>query len=163
MKRCTWTQDNIYNNKYHDLEWGVPVHDDRKLFEFLILDAFQAGLSWLTILKKRENFAKAFDNFDFEKIACYDDSKKSELLKNDRIIRNKMKIEASIQNAKSFIEIRKEFGSFDRYIWQFTGHQTVVHAFTDAKEIPSKCKESDAMSLDLKKRGLKFVGQLNPA
>jgi DNA-3-methyladenine glycosylase I len=158
MKRCAWTADNPFNNHYHDTEWGVPVHDDRKLFEFLVLDAFQAGLSWLTILKKRENFVKAFDNFDFEKIALYSDSKKTELMNDEGIIRNKMKIEASVQNAKQFIEIRKEFGTFDRYIWQFTGNKTIIHEFTNMKEVPAKSPGSDAMSSDLQKRGFKFVG-----
>ncbi len=158
MKRCAWTGDNPYNNHYHDTEWGIPLHDDTKLFEFLILDTFQAGLGWLTILKKRENFRRAFDNFDFEKIAFYDDSKKSELLRDVGIIRNKMKIEACIQNAKYFIEIRNEFGSFDKYIWQFTNFKPLIHTFNYFKEIPSKSVESDAKSRNLKKRGFKFAG-----
>ncbi len=156
--RCDWTNNNPYNNEYHDKEWGVPLHDDRKLFEFLILDAFQAGLSWLTILKKRENFRKAFDNFDAEKIAAYDENKIKELLNNQGIIRNKLKIKAAISNAKAFLSIQKEFGSFDKYIWQFTGYKTIVNRWKSWKEIPASTKESDAMSKDLKKRGFKFVG-----
>jgi DNA-3-methyladenine glycosylase I len=156
--RCDWTNNNPYNIEYHDTEWGVPLHDDQKLFEFLILDAFQAGLSWLTILKKRENFRKAFDNFDAKKIALYDDKKINELLNNAGIIRNKLKIHAAVSNAKSFLKIREEFGSFDKYIWQFTKHKTIVNKWKNWKEIPASTKESDAMSKDLKKRGFKFVG-----
>ncbi len=156
--RCDWTNNNPYNIEYHDKEWGLPLHNDQKLFEFLILDAFQAGLSWLTILKKRENFRKAFDNFDAKKIALYDDKKINELLNNAGIIRNKLKIHASVTNAKSFLEIQKEFGSFDKYIWQFTKHKTIVNKWENWKEIPASTKESDAMSKDLKKRGFKFVG-----
>ncbi len=156
--RCDWTNNNPYNIEYHDKEWGLPLHNDQKLFEFLILDAFQAGLSWLTILKKRENFRKAFDNFDAKKIALYDDKKINELLNNAGIIRNKLKIHASVTNAKSFLEIQKEFGSFDKYIWQFTKHKTIVNKWKNWKEIPASTKESDAMSKDLKKRGFKFVG-----
>ena len=156
--RCDWTHNNPYNNEYHDKEWGVPLHDDRKLFEFLILDAFQAGLSWLTILKKRENFRNAFDNFDAEKIAAYDENKIKELLNNQGIIRNKLKIKAAVSNAKAFLSIQREFGSFDKYIWQFTGYKTIVNRWKSWKEIPASTKESDAMSKDLKKRGFKFVG-----
>jgi len=156
--RCEWTKDNAYNNVYHDEEWGVPVHDDRKLFEFLVLDAFQAGLSWLTILKKRENFRKAFDDFDALKIAKYDEKKIQSLMKDEGIIRNKLKIAATIDNAASFLQIVKQFGSFDKYIWQFTDYKTIQNKWTSMKEIPATSKESDAMSIDLKKRGFRFVG-----
>ncbi|MCF6184870.1 MAG: DNA-3-methyladenine glycosylase I [Bacteroidales bacterium] len=156
--RCTWTKNNPYNIEYHDKEWGVPVHDDKKLFEFLILDAFQAGLSWVTILKKRENFRKAFNNFDYEKIAKYDRNKIEELMKNSGIIRNKLKINAAVNNAKAFIKIQKEFGTFDNYIWSFVNHKTIKNTFKTWEEIPATSKESDAMSKDLKKRGFKFVG-----
>ncbi len=156
--RCGWTAENPYHIQYHDTEWGVPVHDDRKLFECLFLETFQAGLSWLTILKKRENFRLAFDNFDFEKMARYNDTKIQELIENKEIIRNKLKIKASINNAEIVINIRKEFGSFDKYIWQFTQHKTIVNQWKSQAEIPTTSPESDAMSKDLKKRGFKFVG-----
>ncbi len=156
--RCTWTHDNPYNNKYHDEEWGVPVHDDRKLFEFLILDAFQAGLTWLSILKKRENFRKAFDNFEYEVIANYQDSKLETLMQDEGVIRNRLKIWAARTNAQAFIKIREEFGTFDNYIWQFVGHETIVNQWDNIKQIPATSPESDAMSKDLKKRGFKFVG-----
>jgi DNA-3-methyladenine glycosylase I len=158
IKRCEWAKNNPYNHKYHDEEWGVPVHDDTKLFEFLVLDAFQAGLSWLTILKKRENFRKAFDNFDPIKISKYDEQKIELLMKDEGIIRNKLKIIATIGNAIAFLKVKKEFGSFDNYIWQFTGHKTVHNKWNDFKRIPVRTKESDLMSLDLKKQGFKFVG-----
>jgi len=158
VNRCNWTKNNSYNIEYHDAEWGVPVHDDRKLFEFLVLDAFQAGLSWLTILKKRDNFRKAFDNFDYFKISQYNEEKVSELINNAGIIRNKLKINATISNAKHFIEIQKEFGTFDKYIWGFVNHKTIKNSFKSWEEIPATSKESDAMSKDLKKRGFKFVG-----
>jgi DNA-3-methyladenine glycosylase I len=158
MIRCDWTKDNPYNIEYHDNEWGLPVHDDRKLFEFLVLDAFQAGLSWLTILKKRENFRKAFDNFDAKIIAKYDKIKTDALLKDERIIRNRLKIEATVSNAAAFLSVQKEFGSFDKYIWQFVNGKTIVNKWKNFKEIPPKSVESDKMSADLKKRGFKFVG-----
>lgn len=158
IKRCEWANKNAYNYKYHDEEWGVPVHDDRKLFEFLVLDAFQAGLSWLTILKKRENFRKVFDNFDALKISKYNEQKVEQLMKDEGIIRNKLKIIATISNAQAFLKVQKEFGSFDKYIWQFTGHKTIINKWKDFKEIPTRTKESDLMSLDLGKRGFKFVG-----
>jgi DNA-3-methyladenine glycosylase I len=157
-KRCAWAGTNPIYVKYHDTEWGIPLHDNRKLFEFLLLDGFQAGLSWVTILKKRSNYRKAFDHFVPEKIATYDLYKVKELLSNKGIIRNKLKIEASIQNAKSFLIVQKEFGSFDNYIWQFTGNQTIKNAWKTLAEIPAQTKESVAMSIDLKKRGFKFVG-----
>jgi len=156
--RCTWTNNESHNILYHDTEWGVKLHDDVKLFEFLILDAFQAGLSWLTILKKRENFRVAFDNFDYNKIASYSDEKVVELMNNEGIIRNKLKIYASITNAQKYIEIQKEFGSFDKYIWQFTDNKQLVNKYSTWKEIPARSPESDKMSKDLKKRGFKFVG-----
>ncbi len=158
INRCNWTNNNSYNIEYHDKEWGVPVHDDQKLFEFLLLDAFQAGLSWLTILKKRENFKKAFDNFDHNKIATYKEDKISELIEDKGIIRNKLKIRTSVSNAQAFIKIQEEFKTFDHYIWSFVNHKTIKNTFNTLKEIPATSKESDAMSKDLKKRGFKFVG-----
>ncbi|OFX87190.1 MAG: DNA-3-methyladenine glycosylase [Bacteroidetes bacterium GWF2_33_16] len=155
--RCSWAEKTIFHD-YHDTEWGVPVHDDRKLFEFLVLDAFQAGLSWSTILNKRENFRKAFDDFDYEKVARYDQHKIDELLQNEGIIRNKLKVNGTVKNAKAFIQVQQEFGSFDKYIWQFTGGKTLVNKWTDLKQIPAKSKESDSMSKDLQKRGFTFVG-----
>jgi DNA-3-methyladenine glycosylase I len=156
--RCAWAGTDPVYVEYHDTEWGTPLHDDRKLFEFLLLDGFQAGLSWITILKKRLNYRKAFDHFEPGKIAAYDLHKVKELISNKGIIRNKLKIEAAIQNAKSFLAVKKEFGSFDHYIWQFTGGQTTKNAWKTLAEIPAQTKESVAMSNDLKKRGFKFVG-----
>ena len=156
--RCAWAGTDPIYVKYHDTEWGIPLHDDRKLFEFLLLDGFQAGLSWITILKKRSNYRKAFDHFEPGKMAAYDLYKVKELLANKGIIRNRLKIEAAIQNAKSFLAVQKEFGSFDKYIWQFTGSQTIKNAWKTMAEIPAQTKESVAMSNDLKKRGFKFVG-----
>lgn len=155
--RCPWPKKPL-DIEYHDHEWGVPVHDDKKLFEFLVLDAFQAGLSWSTILNKRENFRKALDQFDYKKIAKYDQKKIDELLQNEGIIRNKLKINATIKNANAFIKVIKEFGSFDKYIWSFTGGKTIINSWNDLKEIPAKSKESDAMSKDLQTRGFTFVG-----
>ncbi|MBI5402777.1 MAG: DNA-3-methyladenine glycosylase I [Ignavibacteriae bacterium] len=157
-KSCPWTSTNPLMIKYHDEEWGVPLHDDRKLFEFIILDAFQAGLSWNTIINKRKNFRKAFDNFNANKIAKYDAKKIKELLNDEGIIRNKMKINATVQNAKAFLDIKKEFGSFDKYIWQFTGGKTIDNKLSDLKKMPVTSNESDAMSKDLKARGFGFVG-----
>lgn len=156
-QRCSWPKKEL-DIEYHDNEWGVPVHDDDKLFEFLVLDAFQAGLSWSTILNKRENFRKAFDNFDYKKIINYDQSKIDELLQDAGIIRNKLKIKATISNAKAFMEVQKEFGSFDKYIWSFTGGKTKINKWTELSQIPATSLESDNMSKDLKKRGFKFVG-----
>ncbi len=158
IKRCNWAKNNPFETEYHDKEWGVPVHDDTKLFEFLLLDGFQAGLSWLTILKKRENFREAFDNFDYVKISKYGESEIIELLKNKGIIRNKLKIKATISNAVAFLKIQKEFGTFEKYIWAFVNHKTIKNSFKTWEEIPATSKESDAMSKDLKKRGFKFVG-----
>lgn len=156
--RCPWPAENQLAVLYHDQEWGVPVHDDRKHFEFLVLDAFQAGLSWNTILNKRENFRAAFDNFDFEKIASYDEEKVNELMNNPGIIRNKSKIRATISNARAFISIVEEHGSFDRYIWKFVNYKPVVNTFQSLKDTPAKTELSDAMSKDLIKKGFKFVG-----
>lgn len=156
--RCGWvSKEQIYID-YHDNEWGKPVHDDHKLFEFLILETFQAGLSWITILKKRENFRLAFDNFDFEKIAEYNDAKFDELITNAGIIRNKLKIRAAISNAKAFIEIRKEFGTFDKYIWAFVNYKPIDNKWVSNENIPATTELSDSVSKDLKKRGFKFVG-----
>jgi DNA-3-methyladenine glycosylase I len=157
-KRCEWAKTNLFNSKYHDEEWGVPVHDDGKLFEFLVLDAFQAGLSWLTILKKRENFRKALDNFDPILISKYSLEKIDILMMDEGIIRNKLKIHATIGNAKAFLKTQLEFGSFDKYIWQFTKHRTIHNRWINPKQIPARTKESDTMSADLQKRGFKFVG-----
>jgi DNA-3-methyladenine glycosylase I len=157
MNRCPWAKNDLYV-EYHDKEWGVPVHDDRLLFEFLILEGAQAGLSWEIILKKRQNYRLAFDQFRPATIAKYDKRKRRSLLNNPGIIRNALKIEAAIQNAKIFLAVQKEFGSFDRYIWNFVGHEPKLNAWKSTKEVPNKTPESDAMSKDLKKRGFKFVG-----
>jgi DNA-3-methyladenine glycosylase I len=144
--------------RYHDREWGVPVHNDRTLFEFLILEGAQAGLSWKTILDRRKNYRKAFSNFDVRKISEYTTKDVNRLLKDEGIIRNRLKIEATIENAKRFIEVKNEFGSFDRYIWQFVGGKTINNKFKKIAELPAQTKESQAMSRDLKKRGFRFVG-----
>ncbi len=157
-QRCQWVGDDPLYLKYHDEEWGTPVHDDRKLFEMLILEGAQAGLSWITILRKRENYLKAFDNFDAKKVAKYDSKKTAQLLQNEGIIRNRLKINAAIENAKLFLEVQKEFGSFDKYIWQFVGGKPIKNNWKTIKEVPAKTNESDAMSKDLQKRGFKFVG-----
>jgi DNA-3-methyladenine glycosylase I len=157
-KTCEWPNNNPLMIEYHDKEWGVPLHDDNKLFEYMILDAFQAGLSWNTIINKRDNFRKAFDNFDPVKISKYGDRKIQSLLNDAGIIRNRLKIHAAVNNAKAFLKVRKEFGTFDRYIWQFTGGKSIVNKWKTMKEIPAKTKESDAMSKDLLSRGFKFVG-----
>jgi len=159
--RCEWPgkeEKEPLMVKYHDEEWGVPVHDDMLHFEYLILDGFQAGLSWRTILNKRENFRKAFSGFDPVKISNYNEKDVNRLLKDAGIIRNRLKILSAITNAKKFLELQKEFGSFDKYIWQFTNHKTKHNAFKSLRELPPKTEESDAMSNDLKKRGFKFVG-----
>jgi DNA-3-methyladenine glycosylase I len=158
ITRCQWTGNDALYQKYHDEEWGVPVHDDRKLFEMLILEGVQAGLSWITILRKRENYRKAFDNFDAKKICKYDSKKIEQLLNNDGIIRNRLKISAAITNAKLFLEIQKEFGSFDKFIWQFVDGKPIIKHWKTMKEIPAKTTESDLISKELKKRGFKFVG-----
>jgi DNA-3-methyladenine glycosylase I len=156
--RCGWSVSDPLYISYHDEEWGVPLHDDRKLFEMLILEGAQAGLSWITILKKRENYRKAFDRFNAKKIAGYDARKKRELLSNAGIVRNRLKIDATISNAQAFLAVQKEFGSFDAYIWQFVGGEPKVNRWKSLKEIPPKTPESDAMSKDLKLRGFRFVG-----
>jgi DNA-3-methyladenine glycosylase I len=158
QKRCPWPANHPLAIKYHDTEWGVPVHDDRKHFEFILLDGFQAGLSWNTILNKRENFRKAFDDFDYEKIARYDENRVMGLMKDEGIIRNQAKIRATIGNANAFLAIQREFGSFDRFIWQFTNGKMIVHHLSDINEALVSSPESDAMSKELKKRGFKFVG-----
>ena len=158
IKSCEWPSKNELMLKYHDEEWGVPLHNDRKLFEFMLLDAFQAGLSWSIILKKRVNFRKAFDNYDINKIAKYNETKINKLLQDEGIIRNRLKINAAVQNAKAFLKVQKEFGTFDKYIWQFTGGKTIDNNLSDLKKMPVKSKESDAMSKDLKERGFSFVG-----
>jgi DNA-3-methyladenine glycosylase I len=156
--RCPWASDDPLIIDYHDQEWGVPVHNDRLLFEFLILEGAQAGLSWITVLKKRDNYRKAFDNFEPEKVALYDEGKIEDLLNNKGIIRNRLKIRAAVSNAKAVLEIQKEFKSFDRYIWQFVGNKTIQNQWKTLAEVPSSTSESIAMSKDLKKRGFKFVG-----
>ncbi len=156
--RCTWCGDDPLYMEYHDIEWGTPVYDDATLFEFLILETFQAGLSWITILRKRENFRKAFDNFDYQKIANYSEDKYDSLLQDAGIIRNKLKIKATISNAKLFIHIQNEFGSFSKYIWAFTNGKPITNKFKNRHEVPATTDISDTLSKDLKKRGFKFVG-----
>lgn len=158
LHRCGWCGNDSLYVSYHDKEWGVPIYDDHKLFEFLVLETFQAGLSWITILRKRENFRKAFDNFDYIKIANYNNEKFDELIKDAGIIRNKLKIKATISNAQNFIKIQKEFGSFSNYIWKFTNGKPIVNNWKTLDEIPAKTELSDSISKDLKKRGFKFVG-----
>ena len=157
MDRCPWPKNDLYI-RYHDEEWGVPVHDDRLLFEFLILEGAQAGLSWETILRKRGNYRAAFDRFDARKIAKYDERKTRRLLADAGIVRNRLKIAATIQNARSFLAVQKEFGSFDRYIWQFVGGAPKRNSPRTMKDVATSTTESDAMSKDLQKRGFKFVG-----
>lgn len=158
VKRCGWADYSPEMRDYHDQEWGSPIHDDRLLFEFLILEGAQAGLSWSTILQKRENFRKSFDNFDYKKIAQYSEEKIEELMNDKGIIRNRRKIEAVVSNAKSFLKVQKEFGSFDKYIWKFVNNKTIINKFKDLSELLSKTEDSKLMSKDLKKRGFKFVG-----
>jgi DNA-3-methyladenine glycosylase I len=157
-KRCPWPGENEAMCRYHDEEWGVPLHDDRKLFEFLVLDAFQAGLSWAIIMKKREGFRKAFSNFDPRKVAKYDAAKVRRLLADESIVRNRLKVAAAVTNAQAFLAVQKEFGSFDRYIWQFTGGRTRVNRWRSLSQLPARSPESDAMSEDLKSHGFRFVG-----
>ena len=156
--RCSWPGTDPIYIRYHDKEWGVPLHDDRRLFEFLILEGAQAGLSWLTILKKRPHYRKAFDNFDPHKVAGYKARKVKELISNAGIIRNRLKIEAAIVNAGSFLAVQQEFGSFDKYIWEFVGAKTLRNNWNAVAEIPAQTATSVAMSSDLKRRGFKFVG-----
>ena len=158
MRRCEWANGSDLERSYHDNEWGVPIHDDRSLFEFLILEGAQAGLSWSTILKKREGYRKAFDNFDARKISKYSKNDIVRLLHNSEIIRNKLKIRATITNARAFLELQKEFGSFDNYIWQFVSGEPIRNSWKKITDIPSSTPESDAMSKDLRRRGFKFVG-----
>jgi DNA-3-methyladenine glycosylase I len=156
--RCEWCGTDELYVKYHDEEWGVPIHDDQKQFEFLILEGAQAGLSWLTVLRKRENYRKAFDEFDVNKVAKYSEKKIEKLLQNPGIIRNKLKVRSAVSNAKAFIEVQKEFGSFNKYIWQFVNNKPIVNKWEKMSDLPATSKESDALSKDLKKRGFKFVG-----
>ncbi len=158
-QRCGWCEGDPLYEQYHDTEWGVPLFDDQKLFEFLILETFQAGLSWITILRKRENFRTAFDNFDYNKVAKYDEIKFQELIQNKGIIRNKLKIKAAISNAQAFLKIQKEFGSFSDYIWGFIDGKPIKNNITNYTKLPVNTPLSDAISMDLKKRGFKFVGR----
>lgn len=157
-RRCEWPGEDTMMREYHDTEWGVPLHDDRKLFEFLVLDAFQAGLSWRTILHKRNNFEKAFVKFDAKKISRFGARDVEGLMKDAGIIRNKLKIAGTIENAKQFLKVQKEWGSFDKYIWQFTKGKTIKNKWNSQKDLPAVSKEAEAMSKDLKARGFKFVG-----
>ena len=157
MKRCDWAS-NEFLIKYHDREWGLPLHDDRALFEFLILEGAQAGLSWSTILKRRKGYQIAFNNFDASKVAAYGDKEIENLMKNTQIIRNRLKINSTISGAKTFLEIQKDFGSFDKYIWSFVNGKTIINNINHVEEIPSITEESEKMSKDLKKRGFNFVG-----
>ena len=157
QSRCPWAKTELYV-QYHDAEWGVPIHEDRLLFEFLILEGAQAGLSWETILKKRQNYRDAFENFDPALVARYGQPKHKSLLANAGIVRNRLKIEAAVQNARALLAMRDEFGTFDKYIWSFVGNEPKQNAWKSMKEVPDKTMESDAMSKDLKRRGFKFVG-----
>jgi len=158
LHRCSWAEASPLEQRYHDTEWGVPLHDDRKLFELVTLEGAQAGLSWSTILKKRDNYRKLFDDFDVEAIARYDRRKLVILQKNPGIVRNRLKIASTVSNARAFIEIQKEYGSFDDYIWRFTDNHTIVNKWQRIDEIPTRSTISDAMSAALKKRGFRFVG-----
>jgi DNA-3-methyladenine glycosylase I len=158
MNRCGWClKDDLYKN-YHDTEWGRPIYDDRKIFEFLILETFQAGLSWYTVLSKRENFRQAFDYFDYHLIAAYDEYSVQVLMQNAGIIRNRLKIKAAISNAQAFLNVQREFGSFSTYIWAFVNHKPIINQWKSLTEIPPKTELSDKISQDLKRRGFKFVG-----
>jgi DNA-3-methyladenine glycosylase I len=156
--RCGWTLTDLLMIDYHDNEWGVPVHDDVKHFEMIVLDGAQAGLSWKTVLHKRENYRKAFDKFDPRKVARYDDRKIEKLLHDPGIIRNRLKVQSAVRNAKAFLTVVEEFGTFDSYIWQFVDHKTIHNEWKSLSELPAKTPESDAMSIDMKKRGFNFVG-----
>ncbi|HKL31588.1 MAG TPA: DNA-3-methyladenine glycosylase I [Tangfeifania sp.] len=157
-QRCDWSTSSEVMMKYHDEEWAVPLHDDQKLFEFLVLEGFQAGLSWQIVLNKREAFRKAFDQFNPVKVAKYGDEKVNELLQNKDIIRNKLKIAATVNNAQRFLEVQNEFGSFDKYIWKFVNYKPMINTFKSMNELPAKTSLSDNISADLKKRGFKFIG-----
>jgi DNA-3-methyladenine glycosylase I len=158
MKRCGWSENDDLMNRYHDEEWGVPVHDDRKHFEFLVLESAQAGLSWRTVLHKRENYRKAYDDFDPRKVAAYGRKKIDELLGNPGIVRNRRKIEASINNARKFLEVQEEFGSFDAYLWNLAGNRQFVSSWKRIEDIPARTDLSDRVSADMKKRGFSFIG-----
>lgn len=158
LRRCDWCGTDELYQEYHDTEWGVPVQDDETMFECLMLETFQAGLSWITILRKRENFRKAFDNFDYKKIAAYDHSKIEVLVQNKGIIRHRKKIEAAISNAIAFLKVQKEFGTFCQYIWGFTNNKVVINKFNSTAELPAQSELSQKISKDLKKKGFKFVG-----
>jgi DNA-3-methyladenine glycosylase I len=160
MNKCKWALSSPNEEHYHDHEWGVPVHDDRLLFEFLVLEGAQAGLSWSTILNKREGYRQAFDNFDAMKVASYDEAKIESLLNNSAIVRNRLKINAAITNAQAFIKVQDEFGSFDNYIWQFVEGQPIQNNWQEHRELPASTNLSDIISRDLKKRGFKFVGSV---
>lgn len=158
IKRCSWCGTDPLYIQYHDEEWGIPVHDERQHFEFLVLETMQAGLSWITVLRKRENFRKAFDNFDPLKVAAYDENKAQELLQDAGIIRNQLKIKSAISNAACFLQVQQEFGSFDRYIWSFVDGQPIINHWQHTSELPASTPLSDRISKDLKRRGFKFVG-----
>jgi DNA-3-methyladenine glycosylase I len=157
-QRCPWPGSDRSYLTYHDEEWGVPAHDDRHLFEMLILEGAQAGLSWITILRKRERYREVFDRFQAEAVAKYGERKKQALLRDAGIVRNRLKIDAAVDNARAFLEVQREFGSFDRYLWQFVGGQPKVNTWAEMKQVPAKTAESDALSKDLRKRGFRFVG-----
>ena len=157
MQRCDWAKNELAI-AYHDAEWGVPLHDDRGLFEFLILEGAQAGLSWDTILRKRDNYRAAFDNFDVAKVAQYKEKKIAELLQNEGIIRNRLKIASAVRNAEAFLNVQAQFGTFDSYIWEFVGGKPIINSWNDTKQVPAKTEVSDAISKDMKKRGFNFVG-----
>lgn len=156
--RCAWVSDDQLYCDYHDREWGVPVHDDRLLFEFLTLEGAQAGLSWITVLRKRESYRAAFENFDPALVACFDEAKQVELLANPGIIRNRLKVASTITNARAFLQVQEQFGSFDAYLWRFVDNRPIRNAWRSIKEIPASTPVSDALSRDLKKRGFRFVG-----
>ncbi len=158
LTRCEWSLSHPLMMRYHDTEWGVPLHDDRRLFEFIVLDGAQAGLSWRTILLRRENYRRAFDGFDPKKVARYRDQRMGKLLTNPGIIRNRLKVRSAVTNARALLNVQEEFGSFNRYVWQFVGGQPRINRFRSMKEIPATSKESDAMSKDMKRRGFTFVG-----
>ena len=158
MTRCGWGESDALYRAYHDREWGVPVHDDRKLFEFLLLESAQAGLSWLTVLKKRENYRRAFDGFDPRKVAAYPETKIEALMSDPGVIRNRRKIESAVRNAGCFLAVQKEFGSFDRYLWGFVGGKPVAGRYRNIAEVPARTELSDRISRDLKKRGFRFLG-----
>ncbi|CAN5380113.1 DNA-3-methyladenine glycosylase I [soil metagenome] len=156
--RCGWVSEDLLYVAYHDEEWGVPLHDDRRLFELLTLEGAQAGLSWITILRKREHYRQAFDRFDPALVAQYDERKVAELLENPGIVRNRLKVSSTVENARSYLQVQREFGSFDRYVWRFVDGQPQVNAWTTVAEVPAQTSESQAMSKDLRKRGFRFVG-----